>query len=239
MNVYTDGSVLLTHGGVEIGQGLHTKMIQIASDALKVDPSKIHILETSTDKVPNTSPTASSISSDINGMAVNNACCVLAKRLAPYRQGGKTWEEAVTAAYFDQVSLSATGNYGIPDVGYNFETCEGKPYNYFTNGAACSIVEIDCLTGDHRVLKTDIVMDVGKSLNPAIDIGQIEGAFIQGYGMFVMEQMIHSPSGVPFTRGPGAYKIPGFDDIPAEFNVTLLKGMYWVISLSILLIISE
>ena len=97
--------------------------------------------------------------------------------------------------------------------------------NYFTNGAACSVVEIDCLTGDYHVLKTDIVMDVGKSLNPAIDIGQIEGAFVQGYGLFVMEQMIHSLSVVPFTRGPGAYKIPGFDDIPAEFNVTLLKGM--------------
>ena len=225
VNGYTDGSVLIAHGGVEIGQGLHTKMIQIASDALKVDASKIHILETSTDKVPNASPTAASISSDINGMAVNNACCVLAKRLAPYRNGGKTWEEAVNAAYFDRVSLSATGFYATTGIGFNSETYEGRPFHYFTNGAACSIVEIDCLTGDHRVLKTDIVMDVGKSLNPAIDIGQIEGAFIQGYGMFVMEQMIHSPSGVPFTRGPGAYKIPGFDNIPAEFNVTLLKGM--------------
>ena len=232
VNVYTDGSVLLTHGGIEIGQGLHTKMIQIASDALKIDPSKIHIMETSTDKVPNTSPTAASINSDTNGMAVHNACCDVAKRLAPYRKGGKTWEEAVNAAYFNQVSLSATGFYAISDLGYELETGKGRAFNYFTNGAACSVVEIDCLTGDHRVLKTDIVMDVGKSLNPAIDIGQIEGAFVQGYGLFVMEQMIHSPSGVPFTRGPGAYKIPGFDDIPAEFHVTLLKGM-WIIILNI------
>ena len=129
------------------------------------------------------------------------------------------------AAYFDRVSLSATGYYSTPDVGYDFETGEGKLFNYFTNAAACSVVEIDCLTGDHRVLKTDIVMDVGRSLNPAIDIGQIEGAFIQGYGLLVMEQMIHSPSGVPLTRGPGAYKIPGFDDIPTEFNVSFLKGI--------------
>ena len=233
VNIYVDGSVLLNHGGIEIGQGLHTKMIQIASDGLKVHPSKIHIMETCTDKIPNTSATAASVSSDINGMAVHNACSELAKRLAPYQKDGKTWEEAVKAAYFDRVSLSATGYYSIDDLGYNSKTGEKRLYSYFTSGAACSIVEIDCLTGDHRVLKTDIVMDVGKSLNPAIDIGQIEGAFVQGYGLFVMEQMIHSPSGVPFTRGPGAYKIPGFDDIPAEFNVTLLKGMRIYLFISI------
>lgn len=230
VNIYTDGSVLLTHGGTEMGQGLHTKMIQVASESLKIDQSKIHIMESSTDKVPNTSPTAASASSDLNGMAIYNACSELVKRLAPYRKEGKTWEEAVNDAYFDQVSLSATGYFTVAGIGYDFETGRGRPANYFTHGAACSVVEIDCLTGDHRMLKTDIVMDVGKSLNPAIDIGQIEGAFIQGYGLFVMEQMVHSPSGVPFTRGPGAYKIPSFDDIPAEFNVTLLKGTISLIS---------
>ena len=153
-----------------------------------------------------------------------NACCELSKRLEPFRKSKGAWDEAVRAAYFNRVSLSATGFYATPGIGFNFETKEGKPFGYYTNGVACSIVEIDCLTGDHRVLKTDIVMDVGKSLNPAIDIGQIEGAFTQGYGLFVMEQMVHSPSGVPFTRGPGAYKIPSFDDVPLEFNVTLLKG---------------
>ena len=117
------------------------------------------------------------------------------------------------------------GYFSRPDIGYDIDSNTGKAFSYFTNGAACSVVEIDCLTGDHRVLRTDIVMDVGKSINPAIDIGQIEGAFIQGYGLFVLEQMVHSPDGVPLTRGPGAYKIPGFDDIPAEFNVTLLKGL--------------
>ena len=120
--------------------------------------------------------------------------------------------------------ITSPGYFARDDIGYDIGTNQGKAFSYFTNGVACSVVEIDCLTGDHRVLKTDIVMDVGKSINPAIDVGQIEGAFVQGYGLYVMEQMVHSPSGVPLTLGPGAYKIPGFDDIPAEFNVTLLKG---------------
>ena len=211
-----------------MGQGLHTKMLQIASETLKIDISKVHITETSTDKVPNTPPTAASASSDLNGMAVYNACCVINKRLEGYRKDGRSWEEAVHAAFFDRVSLSSTGFYATPNIGYNMEKNEGRAFAYYTNGAACSVVEIDCLTGDHQVLKTDIVMDVGQPINPAIDIGQIEGAFTQGYGMFVMEQMVHSPSGVPYTRGPGAYKIPSFNDIPAEFNVTLLKGLFFV-----------
>ena len=209
-----------------MGQGLHTKMLQIASETLKIDISKVHIMESSTDKVPNTPPTAASASSDLNGMAVYNACCVINKRLEGYRKDGCSWEAAVNAAFFDRVSLSTTGFYATPNIGYDMEKNEGRPFAYYTNGAACSVVEIDCLTGDHQVLKTDIVMDVGQSINPAIDIGQIEGAFTQGYGMFVMEQMVHSPSGVPYTRGPGAYKIPSFNDIPAEFNVTLLKGLF-------------
>ncbi len=207
-----------------MGQGLHTKMIQVASEALKIDVSKIHILETATDKVPNTGPTAASASSDLNGGAIYNACCEINKRLEPFRKENKSWEEAVKAAYMDRVSLSATGFYATPGLCYNMETNTGKLFAYYTQGVACSVVEIDCLTGDHQVLKTDIVMDVGQSINPTIDIGQIEGAFMQGYGMFVMEQMIHSPSGVLLTRGPGAYKIPSFNDIPTEFNVSLLKG---------------
>ena len=207
-----------------MGQGLHTKMLQVTSEALKIDISKIHVIETATDKVPNTSPTAASASSDLNGMAIYNACCEINKRLEPYRKGETTWEEAVQAAYFNRVSLSATGFYATPNLTYDSATNTGRLFAYYTNGAACSVVEIDCLTGDHKVLKTDIVMDVGQSLNPAIDIGQIEGAFTQGYGMFVMEQMIHSPDGMLLTRGPGAYKIPSFNDIPTEFNVSLLKG---------------
>lgn len=134
------------------------------------------------------------------------------------------WEKWVEKAYLERISLSATGFYRTPNIGYDFKTNSGKLFNYFTYGAACSEVEIDCLTGDHRVLRTDIVMDLGKSLNPAIDIGQVEGAFIQGYGLFTMEELIYSPNGSLLSRGPGSYKIPGFGDIPLEFNVALLEG---------------
>eukprot|EP00794_Sanderia_malayensis_P018318 gene18318-biopygen12265 len=224
INVYIDGSVLLSHGGVEMGQGLYTKTIQIVSETLKVDVSKIHVLETATDKVPNTSPTAASSGSDLNGMAAYNACLEINKRLKPFRKENVSWEEAVHSAYFARVSLFATGFYATPNLNYDWNTNSGRLFAYHTTGAACSVVEIDCLTGDHQVLKTDIVMDVGQSLNPAIDIGQIEGAFTQGYGLFMMEQLVHSPSGVLLTRGPGAYKIPSFNDVPTEFNVSLLKG---------------
>ncbi|CAH0406917.1 unnamed protein product [Chilo suppressalis] len=224
--IYVDGSVLLSHGGTEMGQGLHTKMLQVASRVLGVDISKIHISETATDKVPNTSATAASAGSDLNGMAVLEACQKLVKRLQPYKEknpNGK-WEDWVIAAYLDRVSLSATGFHATPDIGYDFKTNTGKPFNYFTFGVACSEVEIDCLSGDHQVIRTDIVMDLGESINPAIDIGQIEGAFVQGYGLFTMEELIYSPTGTLYSRGPGAYKIPGFGDIPQEFNVSLLKG---------------
>eukprot|EP00095_Tigriopus_kingsejongensis_P011121 snap_masked-scaffold645_size120276-processed-gene-0.3 protein:Tk11121 transcript:snap_masked-scaffold645_size120276-processed-gene-0.3-mRNA-1 annotation:"xanthine dehydrogenase oxidase-like" len=226
VQIYRDGSVLLTHGGTEMGQGLHTKMIQVASEVLGIPHTKVHLAETATDKVPNTSPTAASVGSDINGMAVFNACHTLKKRLEPFQKQspqGK-WEEWVHSAYFARISLSAVGFYATPDIGYDYQKNSGNPFYYYTYGVGCSRVEIDCLTGDHNVLRTDIVMDLGESLNPAIDIGQIEGAFVQGYGLFVMEQLIHSPSGNLLTRGPGAYKIPGFGDIPKEFNVSLLRG---------------
>lgn len=128
------------------------------------------------------------------------------------------------AAFFDRTSLAATGYFKTPDIGYDMKKNEGAIFNYFGYGASVSEVEIDCLTGDHQVRATEIVMDVGESLNPAIDVGQVEGAFMQGYGLYVMEELMFSPSGVLYTRGPGTYKIPGFADIPAEFNVSLLKG---------------
>ena len=226
VQIYKDGSVLLTHGGTEMGQGLHTKMIQVASQVLKIPHSKIHISETATDKVPNTSPTAASAGSDLNGMAVQNACETLMKRLQPYmeRFPEEKWDTWINKAYFDRVSLSSAGYYFTPNLGYDFKSNSGNAFNYFTFGVGCSVVEIDCLTGDNNVLRTDIVMDLGESLNPAIDIGQIEGAFVQGYGLFVMEQLVHSPQGQLWTRGPGAYKIPGFGDIPSKFNVSLLRG---------------
>nr|KAF6329459.1 xanthine dehydrogenase [Pipistrellus kuhlii] len=223
--VYTDGSVLLTHGGTEMGQGLHTKMVQVASKALKIPISKIYISETSTNTVPNTSPTSASISTDINGQAVYEACQKILKRLEPFKRKNPrgSWEDWVTAAYQDAVSLSATGFYKIPNVGYSFETNSGTPFNYFSYGVACSEVEIDCLTGDHKNLRTDIVMDVGCSLNPAIDIGQVEGAFVQGLGLFTLEELHYSPDGTLLTRGPGTYKIPAFGSIPTEFRVSLLR----------------
>ncbi|XP_068222819.1 xanthine dehydrogenase/oxidase [Palaemon carinicauda] len=227
VHVYSDGSVLLSHGGTEMGQGLHTKMIQVASKTLQISADKIHIAETSSDKVPNTSPTAASASSDLNGMAVMYACDKIRRRLEPYiaKNSKGSWEDWIKAAYFDRVSLSATGFYRTPGISnFDFEKLEGTPFNYFSYGAAVTEVEIDCLTGDHSVLRTDIVMDVGESLNPAIDIGQIEGAFTQGLGLVTLEELRFSPEGVLLTRGPGAYKIPGFQDIPKEFNVSLLRG---------------
>ncbi|XP_046388160.1 xanthine dehydrogenase-like [Ischnura elegans] len=224
--VYTDGSVLITHGGTEMGQGLHTKMIQVASRVLEIPEDIIYISETSTDKIPNAPPTAASSSSDLNGMAVLNACRKIKQRLKPYVAADPkgSWNDWVNAAYLDSVNLSASGFYRSPNPGYDWETHTGNPHHYYTYGAACSEVEIDCLTGDHQVLSTDIVMDLGESLNPAIDIGQVEGAFMQGYGLYTLEELTYSPTGMLYSRGPGTYKIPGFSNIPTKFNVSLLRG---------------
>lgn len=226
VHIYLDGSVLVSHGGVEMGQGLYTKVLQVAATTLKIPIEKVHIQETATDKVPNTSPTAASAGSDLNGAAVLDACRTLYDRLAPYREKfpNDSWDKWVYKAYFDRVHLSAVGFYATPDIGYDPASNSGHPFNYFTYGSSVSEVEIDCLTGDHQVIRTDIVMDIGSSINPAIDIGQIEGGFMQGYGLFVLEELIYSPDGTMFSRGPGMYKIPGFADIPAEFNVSLLTG---------------
>uniref|UniRef100_A0A672MRH9 xanthine dehydrogenase n=1 Tax=Sinocyclocheilus grahami TaxID=75366 RepID=A0A672MRH9_SINGR len=222
--VYSDGSVLLTHGGTEMGQGLHTKMVQVASKTLGIPCSKIHITETSTNTVPNTSPTAASASSDLNGMAIYNACQTLLQRLQPYKDKNLKgcWEDWVSIS-FCIVNLSANGFYKTPDLGYDFETNSGKPFNYFSYGVAVSEVEIDCLTGSHKNLHTSIVMDVGKSLNPALDIGQVEGGFMQGLGLFTLEELRYSPDGYLYTRGPGMYKIPAFGDIPIELKISLLR----------------
>lgn len=225
VHIYTDGSVLLAHGGTEMGQGLHTKMVQVCSRALGVPVSRVHVTETSSHTVPNTSPTAASASSDLNGAAVLQACEVLNQRLQVYKdrdpQGG--WESWVKKAYFDRVNLSANGFYRTPDLGYDFQTNSGRAFNYFSYGVCCSEVEVDCLTGTHKNLSSTIVMDVGNSLNPALDIGQIEGGFTQGLGLFTLEQLLFSPDGVLLTRGPGNYKIPGFGDIPENLTVSLLR----------------
>uniref|UniRef100_A0A8C2TQH3 xanthine dehydrogenase n=1 Tax=Coturnix japonica TaxID=93934 RepID=A0A8C2TQH3_COTJA len=182
---------------------------QVASRSLGIPTSKIYISETSTNTVPNTSPTAASVSADINGMAVHNACQTILKRLEPIKQSNPkgSWEDWVSCLYL------SPGKWAFSEI----------PFHYFSYGVACSEVEIDCLTGDHKNIRTDIVMDVGTSLNPAIDIGQIEGAFVQGIGLFTMEELRYSPEGNLYTRGPGMYKIPAFGDIPTEFYVSLLR----------------
>uniref|UniRef100_A0A1B0DLQ3 Aldehyde oxidase/xanthine dehydrogenase second molybdopterin binding domain-containing protein n=1 Tax=Phlebotomus papatasi TaxID=29031 RepID=A0A1B0DLQ3_PHLPP len=225
--IYMDGTVLISHSGMEMGQGLHTKIIQIASTELSIPFHLIHIEETSTAKIPNAPPTAASISSELNGIAVIDACRILQERLKPYRTQApeKSWVDWVNMAHQDQVSLVAVGSCQLPKITpYSPNNETNHLFYYYTNGAGCSEVEIDCLTGDHQVIRTDIVMDLGSSINPAIDIGQIEGAFMQGYGLFTLEEMVYGADGTLLSRGPGAYKLPGFADIPGEFNVSLLSG---------------
>lgn len=231
VHVYHDGSVLVAHGGTEMGQGLHTKMTMIAAEALGVPLPDVFISETATNTVANTSSTAASASSDLNGYAVFNACAQINERLAPYREklGPKaTMKDLAHAAYFDRVNLSANGFYKTPDIGYVWGPNTGQMFFYFTQGVTASEVAIDTLTGDWTCLRTDIKMDVGRSINPAIDYGQIEGAYVQGQGLFTTEESLWlRANGQLFTRGPGAYKIPGFRDIPQEFNVSLLKDVEW------------
>lgn len=222
VHIYCDGSVLIAHGGVEMGQGLHIKVLQVAATVLKIPLDRIHIQETATNTVPNSSTTAGSMSSDLYGAAVLDACKILYDRLQPYRErfSKDGWNAWVDKAYHDRISLSTTGFYIVDDL----DPENGKFNHYYVHGSAVSEVEIDCLTGDHQVIRTDIVMDVGSSLNPAIDIGQIEGGFMQGYGYYTLEELVYSPDGTLYSRGPGMYKIPGFSDIPGEFNVSLLTG---------------
>lgn len=234
VHVYHDGSVLVAHGGTEMGQGLHTKMTQIAAQSLGVPLDSVFISETATNTVANTSATAASASSDLNGYAVANACEQLNARLAPYREklgAGASMKDLAHAAYFDRVNLSAQGFYRTPEIGYTWGANTGKMFFYFTQGVTAAEVEVDCLTGTWTCLRADVKMDVGRSINPAIDYGQIQGAFVQGVGLFTMEESLWLRSGPMagnlFTRGPGAYKIPGFRDIPQVFNVSLLKDVEW------------
>eukprot|EP00455_Lapot_gusevi_P049466 TRINITY_DN701_c0_g1_i2.p1 TRINITY_DN701_c0_g1~~TRINITY_DN701_c0_g1_i2.p1 ORF type:complete len:499 (-),score=127.80 TRINITY_DN701_c0_g1_i2:250-1746(-) len=237
VHVYTDGTVLVTHGGTEMGQGLHTKMAQIAATLFGIPLTDVHIAETATDKVANTSPSAASMSSDINGAAVVDACQQILRRLKPYQEQhpNKTFKEIVNMAYFDRVNLSGQGFCAVPVEGYMWDSVTGlgtgTPFLYFSHGVACSEVEIDTLTGDYHILRTDILMDVGVSLNPSIDIGQIEGAFVQGVGWCTMEELVWGDRehkwvrpGQLFTRGPGTYNIPSFNDVPVDFRIHFLKN---------------
>uniref|UniRef100_A0A8C1Y1M9 Aldehyde oxidase 5 n=1 Tax=Cyprinus carpio TaxID=7962 RepID=A0A8C1Y1M9_CYPCA len=223
VNIYKDGSVLISHGGTEMGQGINTKAIQIASRILKVPMSSIHIKETCTGNVPNAAPSAASFGTDAVGMAVKDGCEKLMRRLEPLikKHPQFTWQQLVVEAYCQKISLSATGFFMYA---FNLVTSDGNAYYYFTFGACCSEVEIDCLTGDHKNIRTDIVMDVGRSINPALDVGQVEGGFGQGIGLYTIEELQFSPKGVLLTRGPSRYKIPALCDIPPQLNVHLLRN---------------
>ena len=237
VHVYTDGTVLVTHGGTEMGQGLHTKVCQVAAESLGVPLSAVHVADTTTDKIPNASPTAASASSDLYGMATKLACDELMKRLAPYRTDeGRDWlASAAMSAHLDRVDLSEHGFYATPDIsGWDWDnpSPKGRPFNYFTQGAAVAEVELDCLTGDAAVRRADVLMDLGRSINPAIDVGQIEGAFVQGLGWCMLEELKWGDSAHAWGRpghlisvGPGAYKIPAASDAPADFRVHLLQGV--------------
>ncbi|CAF0901045.1 unnamed protein product [Adineta steineri] len=234
INIYKDGSVLITHGGVEIGQGLQVKMMQITAEQLDIDMSLVRLFETATDKIPNTTATVGSLSADIYGPALINACQQINKNLAPLKRKHPTltWPKLCEQAYNDRIQLFASGFYSVPDkfIKNNFENSEVN-FMYFTQGVGMSEVEIDCLTGDFHILRTDILMDFGKSLNPSIDIGQIEGAFMQGVGYLTMEELIQGDSQHPWISQQGSlhnadsnkYKIPMANDVPIDFRITLLS----------------
>uniref|UniRef100_A0A8C3WD62 FAD-binding PCMH-type domain-containing protein n=1 Tax=Catagonus wagneri TaxID=51154 RepID=A0A8C3WD62_9CETA len=226
VHIYLDGSVLVIHGGCEMGQGLHTKMIQVASRELNIPESYIHLSETSTVTVPNALFTAGSMGTDINGKAVQNACQILMARLQPVirKNPRGTWEDWVATAFEESISLSTTGYFKGYQTNMDWEKGKGNAYPYFVYGASCSEVEVDCLTGAHKLLRTDIFMDAAFSINPALDIGQVEGAFIQGMGLYTTEELKYSPEGVLYSRGPNDYKIPTVTEIPKEFHVTLVRS---------------
>jgi xanthine dehydrogenase large subunit len=242
LHLYSDGTLLLNHGGTEMGQGLLTKVQQVVAQELGVPMADIRVSASDTSKVPNASPTAASAGSDLNGMAARDAARSLRERLAAFaarrfdcdasailfrdgvvHAGSKTlpFAELAHIAYFARVPLSATGFYATPKVHYDRKTLSGRPFFYFAYGAAVSEVAIDTLTGEHQLLAVDILHDVGKSLNPAIDRGQIEGGFIQGWGWLAMEELWWNAKGELATHGPSTYKIPTSRDVPAHFDIAL------------------
>jgi xanthine dehydrogenase large subunit len=244
--IYKDGSVHVNHGGTEMGQGLHTKIMQIAADGLGLPLAVVRVMPTRTDKVPNTSATAASSGSDLNGAAVRNACQTLRGRLAEVaaRQfrthpdevvfaSGRVFSfhapsesipfaEVVQNAYADRVPLFATGYYRTPNIHFDRKTGTGKPFHYYAYGAAVSEVEVDRYTGQYTIERVDILHDVGDSLSPLIDRGQVEGGFIQGLGWLTTEELVWNASGALATAGASTYKLPTLGECPAGFHVALL-----------------
>jgi len=245
VHVYKDGSIALNHGGTEMGQGLFTKVAQVVADEFAVPLQRVRITATTTAKVPNTSATAASSGSDLNGMAAQVAARTIRDRLTSFLAerhqadpqqvvwrhgaieiGGErvSFEKLVHDAYMARIQLSATGFYKTPDIHWDREQGRGRPFYYFAYGAACSEAIIDTLTGEYRIERTDILHDVGRSLNPAIDLGQIEGGFIQGMGWLTTEELWWDERGRLRTHAPSTYKIPCASDRPRDFRIALLEG---------------
>ena len=243
--VYLDGSVQLNHGGTEMGQGLHIKVAQVVAEVFGIDLDQVRITPTNTGKVPNTSSTAASAGTDLNGAAAYNAAMKIVDCLKPFvrdhfqvasahaiefRDNGvyangtrlASFREVVKLAYMNRIPLSAAGFYATPKLDVD-ELGRGRPFYYFAYGAACTEVVIDTLTGEHRMTRVDIVHDVGKSLNPAIDMGQIEGGFIQGAGWLTSEELCWNPQGRITTHAPSTYKIPACSDLPPHFDVRIFE----------------
>ncbi|WP_350558342.1 xanthine dehydrogenase molybdopterin binding subunit [Psychrobacter sp. CAL346-MNA-CIBAN-0220] len=245
VHIYTDGSIHLNHGGTEMGQGLYIKIAQIVANEFDVDLDTVKVSATRTDKVPNTSPTAASSGTDINGKAAQNACITIKGRIVEFAAehfdvaeedirfernhvyiGDKenfTFAEMVQLAYQHRISLSSTGYYKTPKIFYDRSKAWGRPFFYFALGAACSEVEIDTLTGEYKVLRCDILHDVGQSINPAIDIGQIEGGFIQGMGWLTAEELTWDKKGNLASNSAANYKIPTAHDLPKQWQVKLFE----------------
>ncbi|QUJ76840.1 xanthine dehydrogenase molybdopterin binding subunit [Sulfitobacter albidus] len=239
VHVYQDGSIHLNHGGTEMGQGLFQKVAQVAASRFGVPVNAVKITATDTGKVPNTSATAASSGSDLNGMAVLDACDRIRARIAACLlpdtpdavrfEGGRviagdadhSFAEAAQIAYQNRVSLSATGFYKTPDIQWDRIAGRGRPFFYFAYGAAVSEVVIDTLTGENRILRTDLLHDAGASLNPALDVGQVEGGFVQGAGWLTTEELVWDDAGTLKTHAPATYKIPACSDRPDVFNVAL------------------
>jgi xanthine dehydrogenase large subunit len=228
VHVYTDGSVLVNHGGTEMGQGVNTKVAQVAAHELRIPLSSVRCTATDTQKVANTSATAASTGADLNGKAAQDAARKIRARLDAFAaESGLSpdapFAELVNAAYMARVQLWSDGFYATPGLSWDRATMTGKPFFYFAYGAAVSEVVVDTLTGEHKLLAVDVLHDVGTSLNPAIDIGQVEGAYIQGYGWLTMEELVwHPKTGALLTHAPSTYKIPTANDAPsAHFKVAL------------------
>jgi xanthine dehydrogenase large subunit len=245
VHVYTDGSVHLNHGGTEMGQGLYVKVAQVVAETFSIALDQVIITSTRTDKVPNTSPTAASSGSDLNGMAARNAALEIKQRMA--KHAAALWKVKVQSIVFDggivkaglksmsfgalakvakeaRISLSSTGFYATPNIHWDRPSGTGNPFFYFACGASCSEVLIDTMTGEMKVIRADVLHDVGNSLNPALDIGQIEGGFVQGMGWLTTEELVFSNAGKLLTHAPSTYKIPCASDVPEDFRVALFKG---------------